>query len=328
MLIKIKEEYPHLLEEWHIDKNGEVSLAMACQKVTRKVWWKCLAHGHEWESTLYNRLQGKGCPYCANQRILVGFNDLATKNPLLAKEWHPTKNGDLGPTNITCGSGKKVWWYLPYDDPETGVRFNFEWQATVSSRYGGKGCPFPSGKRVWPGYNDLATKAPNLAKEWHPTKNKTTPKEIAVCSNKKVWWYRPYDDPETGLSFTFEWEAAVCDRVNGNGCPYLSGKAVWPGYNDLATKAPKLAEEWHPTKNGDSGPANITCRSGKKVWWHHPYEDPETGMRFDFEWEDTIDHRMEGRGCPFLSGRAVWIGFNDLATKSPVLAGEWHPTVI
>lgn len=32
------------------------------------------------------------------------------------------------------GNGKKVWWYLPYDDPKTGKHFDFEWEASISSR--------------------------------------------------------------------------------------------------------------------------------------------------------------------------------------------------
>jgi len=30
--------------------------------------------------------------------------------PDVAKEWHPTKNGDLKPEHFTRGSKKKVWW--------------------------------------------------------------------------------------------------------------------------------------------------------------------------------------------------------------------------
>ena len=44
---------------------------------------------------------------------------LAETNPELIKEWHPYKNGTLIPFDVTSGSGKKVWWLLPYDDPST-----------------------------------------------------------------------------------------------------------------------------------------------------------------------------------------------------------------
>ena len=35
---------------------------------------------------------------------------LSEKYPKLVKEWHPTKNGDLTPSDVTHGSNKKVWW--------------------------------------------------------------------------------------------------------------------------------------------------------------------------------------------------------------------------
>ena len=41
---------------------------------------------------------------------MPGYNDLATTNPELAAEWHPTKNGMLTPHDVTAGSNKKVWW--------------------------------------------------------------------------------------------------------------------------------------------------------------------------------------------------------------------------
>ena len=31
-------------------------------------------------------------------------------NPRLAQEWHPTKNDDLTPRDITPNYAKKVWW--------------------------------------------------------------------------------------------------------------------------------------------------------------------------------------------------------------------------
>ena len=77
--------------------------------------------------------------------MLPGFNDLATRYPAVAKEWHPTKNGALTPDHILPGSRKKVWWRCSS---------GHEWQAVVYSRTGAQssGCPFctgyASGKRA------------------------------------------------------------------------------------------------------------------------------------------------------------------------------------
>ena len=271
-------------------------------------------------------------------------------NPKLAKQWHPTKNGSLTPDDVTPGSNIPVWWIFPYDDPETGKHFDFEWEAIVESRSDGCGCPYLSGRAVWTGFNDLETKAPELAKQLHPTKNieivkdengnqvtkVLTARDIFYKSGKKMVWFLPYDDPETGKHFDFEWEAIVESRSDGCGCPYLSGQAVWPGFNDLETKAPELAKQLHPTKNieivKDENGSQVTrvltardifYKSRKKMVWFLPYDDPETGKHFDFEWEAVVSSRDRGRGCPYLSGRAVWPGFNDLETKNPELTAEW-----
>lgn len=263
------------------------------------------------------------------KKIIVGVNDLATTNPQLSSEWHPTKNPTLKPTDVMEGGRQKVWWLVPYDDPITGKHFDFEWEATIASRNAGSGCPFFSG-RVWEGYNDLSTTNPELASEWHPTRNGALkPEHVTAGSKKKVWWLVPFDDPITGKHFDFEWEATVVDRSRC-GCPFLSptNPKVWKGYNDLATCNPDLAKQWHPTKNGMLTPADVTLGSDKMVWWLYEYTDPITQLKFDFEWQTTIkDRGIRGYGCPFLSPNPkVWRGFNDLATTNPILAKQWHPT--
>ena len=35
---------------------------------------------------------------------------LSETHPELAKQWHPTKNGELTPNDVTPGSSKIVWW--------------------------------------------------------------------------------------------------------------------------------------------------------------------------------------------------------------------------
>lgn len=75
----------------------------------RPVWWRC-EKGHAYRTIIAQRVQrGNGCPYCANRKVLVGFNDLATVQPLVAKEWHESLNGALTPEMVTAGSHKKVW---------------------------------------------------------------------------------------------------------------------------------------------------------------------------------------------------------------------------
>lgn len=161
-------------------------------------------------------------------KLEKGINDLLTTHSQLSAEWHPTKNGSLTPDMVSAGSGKQAWWLLHYDVPMDypiehlrGKHFDFEWESEIKSRAKGTGCPFLSGKAVWPGFNDLATTHPHLVKEWHKSKNKgLTPEMVTAGSNKKVWWKASYKDPDTGCRHRHEWEAQISQRATaGTQCP-------------------------------------------------------------------------------------------------------------
>ena len=86
----------------------------------------------------------------------VKSNCLATLNPTLANEWHPTKNGELTPNKVTPSSGKKVWWKCPKGN-------DHEWQAIIANRNKGIGCPICSNQKVARS-NCLGTVNPELSK--------------------------------------------------------------------------------------------------------------------------------------------------------------------
>ena len=233
-------------------------------------------------------------------RVIEGVNDLLTVNEQLASEWHPVRNGDLCPSQVSAGTTRKAWWRCSQ---------GHEWEASISSRNRGAGCPYCAGQRAIQGVNDLVTINPGLAAEWHPIKNcELTPSAAMPKSSKKVWWLG---------GCGHEWEATISSRSNGGGCPYCSGKKVLRGFNDLATVNPNLASEWHYEKNGNLLPEQVTAHSGRKVWWLG---------KCGHEWQAAVACREDGHGCPYCSGRLALAGFNDLVTSNPYLAAEWHPT--
>ena len=204
----LKTLYPDLCKEWHPTKNGDLTPDLVAVKSHRKVWWQC-QKGHEWEAMVSNRTGlGRNCPYCTGQKPIVGETDLASVNPQLASEWHPTKNGTLTPTDITFGSNKKIWWKCPK---------GHEWQASVKVRNNLTcGCPYCSDytKIVVKGENDFASHYPEIAKEWHPTKNlPLTADSVSYASGKKVWWK---------CKFGHEYQMAVYNKAKGKGCSICS----------------------------------------------------------------------------------------------------------
>lgn len=195
--------------------------------------------------------------------------------PALAAEWHPTRNEDLLPDNITVNSNIRAWWIC---------HKGHEWEAEVAKRSGGNNCPYCSGKKVC-NDNSLATLNPEISKEWHFIKNgNLTPDKVTEHSNRKVWWKCKKEH---------EWEAKVSDRTRGNGCPYCSGRKVSKD-NSLKTLKPALAAEWHSIMNGDLTPNDVTPGSNEKAWWIC-----EKGH----EWEAKINNRNNGKNCPYCAGK-------------------------
>ena len=245
----LAKNYPKLSKEWHPVKNGKLKPELVSCGSDKKVWWLC-SKGHEWEAVISSRVSGVGCPFCSGNRVIKGENDLLTLYPLIAAEWHPTKNGDLKPNEVAIKSNKKVWWLCSK---------GHEWETTIGDRTsGGNGCPFCSNNKLLVGFNDLKTKNPELVKEWHPTKNgDLKPENFFPNSHKKVWWICPKGH---------EYESYIIYRNNGTGCPICSCKIIIKGINDLETLNPNLAKYWDYKRNKEK-PSEVSIKSGKRVWW-------------------------------------------------------------
>ena len=99
---------PTISREWHPIKNGKLTPRDVSLYSHRKVWWIC-HNDHSWKAAIYSRTAGKGCPYC-NGRFISREKSLAIKNRSLAREWHPTRNGNLTPYGVGPFSNKEAWW--------------------------------------------------------------------------------------------------------------------------------------------------------------------------------------------------------------------------
>lgn len=121
---------PKLAKEWHPIKNGKLRPSDVFPGSHKKAWWIC-ENKHEWEAVIKSRVNGIGCPYCANKLVLKGFNDFETKYPEISKEWHPIKNNGKLPSDFTYGSGKIAWWLC---------KNGHEYKASLYNR-GRTGCP-------------------------------------------------------------------------------------------------------------------------------------------------------------------------------------------
>lgn len=271
-----------LMAEWNEKKNNAIGLFP--YELTlgsgKKVWWIC-QQGHEWQACIRNRSAHKtGCPYCAGQRVWIGYNDLGTTNPELINEWDFDKN-DILPSQVRGTSSKVVWW-------KCSLGHSYDMRIYCRAGSSKAGCPYCAipAKRVLSGFNDLATISPYTLNEWDYEKNDISPDEVLPGSTQKVWWK---------CSKNHSFQQAINYKTSSkkeSTCPYCSNKKVKKGYNDLATLSPELALEWHPTKNGHLLPTDVTLGSHKNVWWK---------CINGHEWQTKIETRKQGCGCPICS---------------------------
>lgn len=255
--------------------------------------WIC-TKGHIWKATISNRSRlNRGCPYCSNQKVSEGENDLATVYPELAKESH-----GWDPSKVIAGTGKKLTWRCDK---------GHSWKALVSNRLRGDNCTVCAGKVVLFGFNDLSTRHPLIANQ----ANGWDPKKVYFQSGKKLKWI---------CSEGHTWHARVSHRTfRGQGCPYCSNQRVLTGFNDLLTKFPEIAAEadgWDPSivVAGSQRLSSWICLNGH-------------------QWKATSAHRTGKRktNCPYCTNRKVLVGFNDLASRFPKIAREafgWNPKTV
>ena len=129
---------PQLAAEWHPTLNPERTPSDVVPTSGAVVWWLCSSCQHEWRASVYRRSVGIGCHKCAVVRRGVSRatpkpgKSFADVYPDAAAEWHPTRNGDLGPTDVKPASNKAVWWRCSD---------GHEWRVSPAGRQRGERCP-------------------------------------------------------------------------------------------------------------------------------------------------------------------------------------------
>ncbi len=228
--------------------------------------WKC-TDGHIWTAIVSRVRSGSRCPYCSNQKVLPGVNDLATTYPEIAALAH-----GWDPTTVVAGSNRQREWKCP---------LGHIWTATVSQVTSGSRCPYCCNRKILLGVNDLATTYPevaSLAHGWDPT-------TVVAGSGQKREWKCPLGHI---------WTTVIQEVTSGTRCPYCCNRVVLSGYNDLATSHPEiaaLAHGWDP---------RTTLGAPHQK---HPWRCPTLGH----QWESTAaaqrNATLRGEGCYECLGR-------------------------
>ena len=302
---------PNIARLWHPTKNiglrdGHGRDVSSPNKISyassQRVYWldDC---GHEYDMRVADKTSGQSCPYCTNHRVLSGFNDLATIRPDLAEEWDYNRNSHLTdikgrdlsmPDKISPSSNFMVYWLCTK---------GHSWQDKPNHRHlSNRNCPYCSNQLVLPGYNDLATTNPELAKEWDYVKNAniydkkgrnlSTPEALTQSSGIDVWWR---------CKNNHSWKVSPNSRISSkSGCPFCSNKRV-SDTNNLLVLFPIVAAEWHPTANvGRTNWLGEDISTPDKVLAHSNYTMTWL-CKNGHEWKSSINNRVAGYGCPICS---------------------------
>jgi hypothetical protein len=254
--------------------------------------WKC-REGHVFERVINYRMRA-GCPVCTGKEVLEGFNDLHSQKPEIAAEAY-----GWDPRAISWGSKKVVLWKCPKDhvyDMAVGLR--------TSKRP--QNCPICRGMRVQKGFNDLSTKFPEIAIEafgWDPSTTSPGTHKVLEWKCSKGHLFKVSPNQRTSRT---------------SNCPTCANLLIEPGFNDLSTTHPELAEQafgWDPTKVGAGSSLRLIWRCKENHTWE----------------SSPVNRSWNKTGCPICVNQLLLVGYNDLLTLYPEVAREadgWDPSVV
>jgi len=228
---------------------------------------------------------------------------LLETHPALADQFHPTANPGITLATISGSYTGQVIWLC-----EKG----HEWSLTPRARtkVRDSNCP----KCI-----SLFYSHPEIAVQWHPTKNgKKTPLDVTSGSNVVIWW-------KCDLGEDHEWEQPVKTRVlaiketrNKASACQVCTKLVATASNCLAITHPAIASEWDYQANKNLGinPTTITEVSRCRVNWK---------CRKGHTWQGVVrDRTQKNTECACCIGRKP-SDDNNLAVTHPELVQQWHP---
>lgn len=216
--------HPELAKEY--SANNERSIETIMKTLSLSVLWKCPVCNGEYSYKINLRESGDdSCPYCADKKVLAGFNDLATTYPELAKEY--STNNEKLVTQVKKDMTLVALWNCPICKGEYPYKINLR-------EYEDDSCPYCANKKVLAGFNDLTTTHPELAKEYSAN-NERPITQVKKDMSLRVLWNCPTCNGEYICSLKTR-------NLNDDACPFCTNKKVLKGYNSLKAKYPELME--------------------------------------------------------------------------------------
>ena len=265
---------------------------------------------------------------------------LKQRYPELARRWHPTKNLGKKSAYVKADSVFACWWKCPRGP-------DHEWSMTIRAfaAKGGDYCPCCLNLQV-SRTNNLATIAPEIAAQWHPTKNRedVSPAQTLATADVSAWWKCPVADDhvwsESVRARTARYlarkrkekeEEAAAKKKNNNRGGTKGGMLALPLSVATTTANPMAAIEGDdaaattaatPDDEGkeNSRPAIGTAEVGSSS----SAADSSSSSSSSSSGSGGSNALRSGGACPCCMGLKV-SSTNCVETVAPLVAAMWHP---
>ena len=259
----------------------------------KKVLWKC-NRGHIWKvspESRFSKRKVSGCPVCSNNALLTGINDLATTYPEIATEaygWNPSE--------VIAGSNKKREWKCS---------IGHIWMISPEQRTGNKksGCPYCANKKLLIGFNDLATRYPDIAAEadgWDTT-------TVITGHSKRAW----------KCAKGHRWIAEILSRTStGTGCPSCAKYGFTPdleGYIYFLEHA-----KWGMFQIGITNNLDDRLQDHRKLGWDFIEVRGPMDGHLTQQWETAILRMLKAKGADLSNSKIAgkFDGYSEAWSKS------------
>lgn len=287
---------PHLVAEWHKERNEDLSPFVVRPFSNKKVWWQCLK-GHVWQAQVGNRFGGSKCPRCsaANASSRREFRFFAELDHIFANVLHRKKVDGvevdilLPRHKIAIEYDGKRWHKYKVKEDNKKTKFLAE-RGYRLIRVRERGLPMVIGQFVTVDPKDLRKQ------------------DIDAVLSLIIGILPATKGIADYLKSAF--------FQNEDGYNRLIESFPTTPHKNLQSTHPEIARQWS-VKNDPLLPSAFSYGSNYSAWW-------QCEVNHQHVWQMPIKSRTgQDQGCPYCSGNRL-SDSNSLAAKRKDLLSFWN----